>query len=190
MTMKKIQQGFTLIELMIVVAIIGILAAIALPAYQDYTVRARISEGLQIAADLKTAIGSGSATQIELTATEVAWDAQAGGVGATSKYVTSVLITPGPGSTGEITVTFNGANTGGSIAPGQDTLVLTPYIRGGAGAGTQLLAALTAIPPVSGAMDWGCASITNTVSSSAARGVLTALVPGTLPAKYAPSECR
>ncbi|MDZ7812452.1 MAG: pilin [Ideonella sp.] len=54
--MKRIQKGFTLIELMIVVAIIGILAAVALPAYQDYTVRARISEGLTLAASAKTLV--------------------------------------------------------------------------------------------------------------------------------------
>ncbi len=54
--MKKDQQGFTLIELMIVVAIIGILAAIAIPAYQDYTIRAQISEGLTLSAGAKTAV--------------------------------------------------------------------------------------------------------------------------------------
>ena len=54
--MKSLQKGFTLIELMIVIAIIGILAAIAIPAYQDYTVRAQVTEGLSLAAGLETAI--------------------------------------------------------------------------------------------------------------------------------------
>jgi len=54
--MKRIQQGFTLIELMIVVAIIGILAAVAIPAYQDYTIRAQVSEGMSLASGAKTAL--------------------------------------------------------------------------------------------------------------------------------------
>ncbi|MFN3844008.1 MAG: pilin [Rehaibacterium terrae] len=56
MSMKKIQQGFTLIELMIVIAILGILLAIAIPAYQDYTIRAKVSEGLNVAAPVKLAV--------------------------------------------------------------------------------------------------------------------------------------
>ncbi|WP_374587648.1 pilin [Ideonella dechloratans] len=59
--MKRVQQGFTLIELMIVVAIIGILAAVALPAYQDYTVRARVSEGLTFASAAKTTVAENAA---------------------------------------------------------------------------------------------------------------------------------
>ena len=74
--LKKMQQGFTLIELMIVVAIIGILAAIAIPAYQDYTIRAKVTEGLNLADSAKTAIAesceSGGVTG--LTAAANSWN--------------------------------------------------------------------------------------------------------------------
>ena len=176
---RTMQKGFTLIELMIVVAIIGILAAVALPAYQDYTVRARVTEGIALATGAKKLVETDAQTAVELTALANTFNAQAGGVGATSKYVTQVQIDPG---TGEVAVTFNAANIG-SI-PANSTLVYTPYIRLGATT-PQLAGALTGTD--TGTMDWGCASDANAVGT--ARGLST-LTAGTLPAKYAPSECR
>jgi len=175
----QVQKGFTLIELMIVVAIIGILAAVALPAYQDYTIRSRVTEGVGLASSAKQMIAEAN-TAAELAAIAATWNAQANNLGATSKYVTSVQVAQG---TGEITVTFNRANVGN--IPAGATLVYTPYVQ--TGAATVQLGANFGAAGATGSIDWGCASTTNAVS--AARG-LPALGLGTLPAQFAPNECR
>jgi len=113
--MKRVQQGFTLIELMIVVAIIGILAAVALPAYQDYTVRARVSEGMVMAAEAKTAVSETAvANGVLVTALGAG---ETGYTTKTSPYVASIAVAAG----GVITVTTQA--TGATVQP---ILVLTP----------------------------------------------------------------
>ena len=172
--MKTMQKGFTLIELMIVIAIIGILAAIALPAYQDYTVRTRVTEGLSLAEPLKTAIGSEVSTTNDLNVTVTEWNK-----GATSKYVTSVL---GSVDSGVITVTYTPGTVG--VKEGENTITLTPWVRTDA-TGKALAAALAA--GESGVIDWGCSSATNTAAKKQGITVATA---GTMINKYVPSSCR
>jgi len=129
----KNQKGFTLIELMIVVAIIGILAAVAIPAYQDYTVRARVSEGFSLAGSAKVAVAE--------NASNGAADLSIGYQAPTAalKSVNSVAVNA---SNGNITVTFNA-----NVHPSSNVLVLQPLSGG---------AALAAGTVPQDSIDWNC----------------------------------
>lgn len=133
--MKKVQQGFTLIELMIVVAIIGILAAVALPAYQDYTARSQMSEALSLASGARTAVTEFYTNEGQFpTNNTSAGLAQAAEI--KGKYVASVAVS---------------TNTdGGIITAKMQTSGVSQGIQGK----TMILSAMTS----AGAVDWVCKS--------------------------------
>ncbi len=119
--MKKVQQGFTLIELMIVVAIIGILAAVAIPAYQDYTIRAKVTEGLSLATAGKTAVSEFFSATGRLPNNNDSAGMEASG-NIKGNHVSSVAVS----GSGLITVTFS------NTPDIQDSkIILTPTTESG-----------------------------------------------------------
>ena len=184
--MNAAHKGFTLVELMIVVAIIGVLAAIAIPSYQEYTVRSKVTEGLNLASAAKVTVVDGFESNglQGLTANAVAWSF------TPTKYVACVTLNDGtgavaaspipcvgngvPGDPGAITVIFDTSASGiGQLAANQNTITLTPSVAGAILTDTTV-----------GSIDWACASATKSVA-----GALPAKVGALLP-RYAPAQCR
>ena len=174
---RSIQKGFTLIELMIVVAIIGILAAVALPAYQDYTIRARVAEAVVLASGAKTAVAENAASG---SAFSMGWEKP-----LPTNNVQDVAVNA---TNGEITVTLTTA-AGGKA--GANTMILVP---------TNERAAVPAVPAQGNPGDPGYVPGVPAIPASAAEPLVAGTPPvgtirwtcntGTLPAKYRPASCR
>ena len=130
--MSKTQKGFTLIELMIVIAILGILLAIAIPAYQDYTVRTRVSEGLNVATATKLAV-----SETRLNSSAGVWPTSNAEAGVPANIATQEVADIQVGAGGVITISYNAI--GGRVAANQ-TIVLTPSI----------------VDTVGGSVEWSC----------------------------------
>jgi type IV pilus assembly protein PilA len=164
--MTKLQKGFTLIELMIVVAIIGILAAIAIPAYQDYTIRAQVSEGMNLAAAAKAAVAESFLNRGTAPLNRRAAGMSDNPTDTTGKYVTQVAVT-----NGVITIAY-GREANAAI--NNATLTLSPYIS------------------ADNSISWRCGGAvapTNNVMTGSTDGGGGTLA-GTTMVKYLPAACR
>jgi type IV pilus assembly protein PilA len=177
------EEGFTLIELMIVVAIIGILAAIAIPAYQDYTIRSQVTEGLNLAGAIKAAVaetysqtGTWPTTLTEIGVTDGAVETPPSG-----KYVGQVDIGPlGGGNNGTIEILYAGTANGGQANAVLDGLILAmqPYVS--ANGDIVWRCGLASEPTGTGAVATDAAGAASTDSAGAT----------TVIDKYLPASCR